>query len=358
MDTYRKQRNYGCRIHDQGTYLGMRTIVMENDKVRISILADKGTEIFEYLYKPLDLDFMWLSENGVQNPRDYVSTSSDPISNFIDYYPGGWQEIFPNGGPTSVYKGAQFGQHGEVAHMPWSYRIVEDSAERIQVLFSVRTKKVPFLLEKTLTLVLGSSTLTIEEKLENLSDVPLQYMWGQHLAFGKPFLEEGCQIIVPEGIKIVTEATGPGEAGRVARGANYEWPLAAGHNGESVDLSILPPQGTPTDIAYLTGFNQTGEYALENSRIGAGIQVKWDAEQFPYLWFWQEFGETVDYPWYGRHYNIGLEPFSSYPTSGLSEAILNGTAAAIEPKGRKSFTMEVSPYTITNSESKSETKGT
>lgn len=78
MHHYRTQRNYGCRIHDQYTYLGMRTLVMENDQLRISILVDKGTETYELLYKPKDLDFMWLSENGIQNPNQYLSTSSDP----------------------------------------------------------------------------------------------------------------------------------------------------------------------------------------------------------------------------------------------------------------------------------------
>jgi hypothetical protein len=30
---------------------------------------------------------------------------------FIDYYPGGWQEIVPNGGPSAIYAGAPFDEH-------------------------------------------------------------------------------------------------------------------------------------------------------------------------------------------------------------------------------------------------------
>lgn len=128
---YRPQRNYACRIHDQYRYHGMQTVVMENDLVRISILVDKGTEIFEFLYKPRDLDFMWLTEGGVSDPNAYLPTSPDPVSTFIDYYPGGWQEVFPNGGPSSTYSGVSYGQHGEVAHMPWDYDIVEDTLSEL-----------------------------------------------------------------------------------------------------------------------------------------------------------------------------------------------------------------------------------
>lgn len=236
MQHYRKQRNYGCRIHDQYTYFNMRTIVLENDLLRVSINVDKGTEVFEFLYKPLDLDYIWLSANGVQNPNEYVSTSPDPIANFIDYYPGGWQEVFPNGGPTSSYEGAQFGHHGEVAHMPWDAEILEDSEDRIAVRFSVRTKKVPFALSKTMSLDKGSAILHIEGQVSNLSEVPLRYMWGQHLAFGRPFATPGSRITLPENIHITTEAPvqeAPQEApedsldadpatpdGRYLRGAN------------------------------------------------------------------------------------------------------------------------------------------
>ena len=49
---YIHERNYGCRISADYAYRGLKTVVMENRKLRISILADKGTTIFEFLYKP------------------------------------------------------------------------------------------------------------------------------------------------------------------------------------------------------------------------------------------------------------------------------------------------------------------
>lgn len=346
MSRYRPQRNYGCRIHDQYSNFGLRTVVLENDLVRISILVDKGTEIFEYLYKPKDLDFMWLTENGVQNPNDYLPTSPDPVSTFVDYYTGGWQEVFPNGGPTSTLFGAQFGQHGEVAHMPWDYEIVQDTPMLISVRFRVRTKKVPFQLTKTLTLEKGSSSLRIEEQMENLSDIPLRYMWGQHLAFGKPFVEPGSMICLPENVKLITESieSPVSKPGRVQRGATYEWPLGVSETGEWIDFSVLPPKGTPSEMIYLHGFDEQAWYRIENSTLGMGMKVEWDGAAMPYLWYWQEYGATEGYPWYGRHYNIGLEPFSSYPTLGLEEAVRNDTAGFVQPREVRSFWIKATPY--------------
>lgn len=348
MGAYRKQRNYGCRVHDQYAYMGMRVVVLENELVRVSVLADKGTDIFEFLYKPMDLDFMWLSENGVQNPSAYLPTSPDPQSAFLDYYPGGWQEIFPNGGPTAVYRGAQFGQHGEVAHMPWQYEIVEDRPEHVSVRFSVRTKKMPCLLEKTLSLKANSPALHIGERLVNESDVPLRYMWGQHIAFGPPFLDESCVILLPDKVRVLTEAEESPVAapGRVKRGRVYEWPGAEGADGNPVDLSRVPARGTASDIVYITGFGERAWYRVENRRLGAGFETVWDGKAFPYLWYWQEFGATADYPWFGRHYNIGLEPFTSFPTHGLEEAIANGSAAEIGPREEKTFRLSASPYRL------------
>lgn len=352
---YRKQRNYGCRIQDQLNYQGMRTLVLENEKLRMTLLLDKGSEVIECLYKPLDMDLVWLSENGVHNPMRYLSTSADPVAAFVDYYSGGWQEVLPNGGPTAHYMGAMFGQHGEVAQMPWDYEILQDDESRVQVLLSVKTKKVPFLLEKKLTLSANRAELEVEEMLHNNGAVKLHYMWGHHLAFGKPFIGPGCIIRLPDSIQVITEATHSEVCapGRIDRDVVHRWPIATrtgpaseGGNQSLVDLSRLPEHGTASDIVYLTGFERLGWYALENPYSGLGLKVSWDAEQFPYLWYWQEFGTTTSYPWYGRHYNIGLEPFSSYPTHGLEEAIRNGSAASIEANEQKRFTMKLQVFEI------------
>ncbi len=337
---YRPQRNWGPRILEY-RYKGMRAAFLENEKLRVGVLVDKGTDVIKFNYKPRDVDFVWLSAGGVRNPTSYLSTFPDPLATFLDYYPGGWQEVFPNGGIPSSYLGAQFGQHGELSNLPWDYRIVEDGEEAVAVRFSVRTQKTAFLLDKELRLHSGESRLYVEEALTNESDVPLHAMWGHHIAFGRPFLEEGCWIRLPSGATAVPHDEPNHRDGRRVRGGkNHAWPLAEGESGEEVDLSVLPERGTISEMLYLTNLSE-GRYEVENPRSDLGLRVIWDVEQMPYLWFWQEYGASGFYPWYGRHYNIGLEPFSSYPTSGLREAVDNGTALSLGACEERLFSLRV-----------------
>ena len=72
--TYTHERNYGCRV-TEAIYRGLRTVTLENEIIRVTVLADKGSDIIEFLHKPTDTDFMWRSPQGVQNPATFVPTA-------------------------------------------------------------------------------------------------------------------------------------------------------------------------------------------------------------------------------------------------------------------------------------------
>ena len=206
---YIHERNYGCRLMEY-SYRGLRTITLENEIIRVSVLVDKGTDIFEFLHKPTDTDFMWRSPLGVRNPASFVAPIPRPEGAFLDYYEGGWQECMPTGGNPAEYGGTKFGPHGEVCLMPWEYTILEDMPERVQVKFWVRTYRTPFFLEKTLTLKRHSGVLAFAERVTNEGAESLDLMWGHHPAFGPPFLDETCVIDLP-GASVQT--TNPAETG-------------------------------------------------------------------------------------------------------------------------------------------------
>ena len=120
------RRNHGCRLNEDLLYKGLRLLTMENEILKISILVDKGTDIIELLYKPKDIDFMWVS------PIDFKPGEFDR-KNFLEGYLGGWQEIIPNGGDGCVYKGAGFNLHDETPQLSWDYEILEDTPEKISI---------------------------------------------------------------------------------------------------------------------------------------------------------------------------------------------------------------------------------
>ena len=51
VNRYRPQRNWGARVLEY-RYQGMRAVSLENELLRVGVLADKGTDVFEFNYKP------------------------------------------------------------------------------------------------------------------------------------------------------------------------------------------------------------------------------------------------------------------------------------------------------------------
>lgn len=338
MGIHRRQRNWGCRVHETELY-GIRTVVLENDLIRTSFLAGKGSDLIEFDYKPRGMDFAWLAPGGIRNPLELHSTAPDPLGTFIDVYPGGWQDIFPNAGAASRWAGAVYGQHGEVSALPWDVEIATDTEEEVAVRFMLRGIKAPCTLVKVVRLRLGQPEIEVEESVTNDCPVPFQAMWGQHITFGRPFLEAGVRIRLPKGIRAQPHDVAVGGSGRrAASTAAFEWPIGIGASGQSEDFSVVPPQGTASDLFYLSGFPEgSAWYEVVNLATGLGMRIEWDAQTLPYLWYWQEFGATIDYPWYGRMFTIGLEPSSSFPTNGLPDAVANGSAIELAPGETRSY---------------------
>jgi hypothetical protein len=330
-------RNWGARLHEI-SLRGVPGVVLENELLRITVLTF-GAHIVEFNHKPTDLDYVWLTPGGVRG-TDAV-TAPDDVGAFFDTYPGGWQEVLPNGGAPDRYRGAPLAQHGEVVGLPWRYEVVEDDPGQVAIRFAVRTRRMPFLVTKVLRLRAGSARLEVEQALTNEAPVEMHAMWGQHLAFGAPFLRPGSRITLPDGVRVIPhpDAIVPPRRA-VAPGGPYPWPAVPTPEGDTTDLSVVPPPGSPSDVVYLTGFRD-GWYELRRPDGGAGVRVSWDADVLPYLWIWHEFGATVDYPWWGRAYVIGIEPFSSYPTNGLPEAVRNGSALTLGPHAARSLNWSI-----------------
>jgi hypothetical protein len=337
---HRPIRNWGARIHEI-TMAGLPAVVLENELVRVTVLTGRGADITEFCYKPRDMDFTWLPPRTLPNPGDNAG-AADGKGAFFDSYSGGWQEILPNGGAACTYRGAALSQHAEVAALPWDAEITADDPGEVALTCTVRTRRLPFALRKTLRLASARQTLTVEEELVNTAPAEVEAMWGQHIAFGAPFLRDGCLITLPDGITVIPHdvAINPPDR-RISPGGPWAWPEVPAPHGGTVDLSVVPGRGAASDIAYLAGFGERAWYEISDPALGLGLRVRWDGNVLPYLWLWQESGATVDYPWWGEARVTGLEPFSSYPTSGLAEASANGTALRLGGHARRELTMEI-----------------
>lgn len=327
-----KPRNHGCRLSDQWLFDGMRTLILENELLRVTVLVDRGSDIVEFRYKPLDLDFLYFAPGGVRNPsRQTVPAATS--SPYLDFFSGGWNEILPNGGPTVNYKGAELGQHGEISLIPWHYAIVEDAPDRVAVRLWVRPLRTPFYLEKTLSLEPGRAVLHIEETLTNEGGERMPLMWGHHIAFGGPFLEAGAVIDSPARTFITHGEMTGFQPRRFRPAQTFQWPNAESPEGEVRRANEVPPFGklAAQEMAYLADLSE-GWYAITNQELQAGFGIRFDESVFRFVWYWQQMGHVAEgFPWWGRTHTAALEPWTSMPTNGLLEAIENNTAMWLEP---------------------------
>jgi galactose mutarotase-like enzyme len=322
MMRFYSRRWHGCRL-DEFIWRGHRLIVMENELLRIGILASKGADIVEFRYKPQDLDVLWHAPQPYLPPGQQIATVNRPQGNFLDYYPGGWQEVAPNAGPATSYENAQLGQHGEVALLPWDLRVVEDSESRVEIELSVETLRTPFRLMRRMSIVSGCSVLSLQERMTNLGEQRLPYQWGHHCAFGAPFLEGGCELMLPP-CDVLEPEYARGLQRRFAVNCPGKYPeleLASG-GLDRVDL-VLPKSARCEDVLLFSELSRP-ECVLRNPSRKIEIRMAWDKNAFPYVWCWQVYGGSWGYPYYGRTYNLAIEPFNC-PLEPLEEAARSGT---------------------------------
>ena len=325
---YTYGRKTGCRVSLDYTYRGMRVAFLENDHLRIGVLLDKGADIFEFTFKPLNLDFMWQSPIELRKP--FVATSALPEGAFHDYYYGGWQEVLPSAGwATEPYLGTYQGLHGEVSLLPFEAAIIADEPEQVSLRTWVRTYRSPLRLERTLSMEKDKAALFIKERLTNESDGEFAIMWGHHPALGTPFLDEHCVVKTPA--KKV-EVAAYHQNGLWQPGGDYDFPLVPNRRtGVLQDITkVLSKSTHSVDVIFFKEMSE-GWYGVTNTQLGVGFGMAWDARLFKYLWMWQVYGGHNDYPWYGRTYNCALEPFTSYPPAGINNAIKNGSAYIMKP---------------------------
>lgn len=323
-------RNFGCRITTDMVIKGNRAVVMENQLLRLTILADRGADIIELLYKPKDMDFMWRSPARLHRKADYISSTGHSLGNYLDHNSGGWQEIIPNGGSECFYKGACLGMHGEISNVPWEYQVIRDDENEITVKFSICTLRSPFRLDKEITLKAYEGIVYLSEKLTNLAEEPMELMWGNHPTVGRPFLDETC-IISTNAVDGFTLEHKEFDSQRLKPGSKFLWPQAD-TSGGILDFSVVPPADAGTaDMIYLAGFPEDAWYCVSSGTYDLSYGMKWDGKRFPYLWMWLVCGGANGYPWYGRTYNLALEPWTSYSPGGLVGAVENGSALFMKP---------------------------
>ena len=293
---YFGERRTGCRFYEF-IFKNYRCLYLENDVIRTVIMLDKGTDIISFVDKKSDTEFVWTNPMGISclDKINFAKMDNNCIS---DNYPGGWFEILPNVGNECTILNKHFPKHGEISYLPWDYSIIEDSADKIKLLFITRLSKYPFEVRKHLTVKRNSPTLYFDEEFINLGYISVPYLWGFHPNIGKPFLDENCVFELP-----FTKE-------------HFEMPAEGSHkNGLWYFENVETPYG-----------------CVYNKNTGIGIEVEWDNRLMKHCWLWINSGYDCGHHHCDGTYVCCILPTSAKNSAGLEILSNEGSALILNPQ--------------------------
>jgi galactose mutarotase-like enzyme len=317
------------------TVAGWHALVLENELLRVSVLPEKGADIYSLVHVPSGVDVLFKAPWGLLPPGAPPRDEADGLE-FIGNYEGGWQELLPNANDACSHDGVELPFHGEVALLPWQADVLDESSVRL----SVRCRRLPLTLERVMRLEEGRAELVVEGTVTNVGDAAVPFVWGHHLVLGPPFLAAGCRVDLPA-TSIVTGPQVWEETARLEPGQESRWPDAVLRGGGTVDLSVVPgPDAASHDDVFVGGFSQ-GRASVHNPRLCLTFTLRWDAKVYPWVVLWQPYGGAID-PSLAGSYALGLEPWMSRHC--LTDAIEAGEATWLDP-GRSLSTRVVAAVT-------------
>ncbi|CAN5472479.1 hypothetical protein BH23CHL4_BH23CHL4_17870 [soil metagenome] len=318
---------------------GFEALRIENDHISLTVLPERGADLYEWVHKPTGIDVLWKSPWGLGRHRGNPSTSTTTASAWIEAYEGGWQVLFPSGGGPSLYKGVELNFHGEASVSAWDVEDFGMASAGAGMRLSNRLARSPFRISREIYLKPGDSHFQLRETVTNEGGEPVDYMWGHHPAYGAPLIGELCRIDT-NAASITADDLNDGPGNPMDLGATFSWPSAQ-RDGAGNDLSIVPGEDAErATLGYLHDFaNETAWYGLTNTARGVGAGLAWQRAELPCAWFWQELHATPGFPWYKGVYVMAIEPNTSYPGQGLvamsaktgmQRTLLPGESASLE----------------------------
>jgi len=314
---------------------GWLAITLANAIIEVTIVPDKGADIFSFVDVSSGIDVLGKTPWGLRPPGSAPRAGSADAQ-FLHNYEGAWQELFPNIFTPCIYNGKQIPLHGEVATLPWTMRVEQSDDDKVRIALNVRCQQVPLTLTRRMSLSAHSPELVIHETVQNISESRTPFVWGHHPLLGAPFLEEGCRINTGRCTVHTIDPYEPSTA-TLAPGRRSIWPNAPRIDGSIADLrKVSGPSAGIHDHVYLTDFER-GWIEVENPRLGLAFGLEWDPAVFPWLINWRPFGGSHLPPLEGI-YGVAIEPRTT--RLNLTAAVEGGDALWLAGGGELSTSLK------------------
>lgn len=287
---------------------GLRTVVLENDLLRIVVLPEAGARIWQITYKPLASDLLW-NNPGLAPARQSLHASYD------DTWSGGWDDLFPND-EAGRAGGIALPDHGELWTCAWQaepFHGEDQSGIRLRT----TTPLSRFEVEKTLVLRAQSAQLSVEYRLTNRGSEDFPFLLKLHPAFA---VSPNHRIDFPR-MTVVRE---PEFEGTLAGAPMiFPWPWAA-LGEQTMDLREVPDVSSEALHFFYGTELAAGWCGVTNQANRLAAALRFDPEVFSSCWLFATHGG-----W--RDLNVAvLEPATGYPFR-MSAMIDEGRARRLAP---------------------------
>ncbi len=295
-------------------YRGRHAASIENDFLRVTVLAEGG-HIAEIFDKQSSVNPLWTPLWPSIEPSQYRADLHP------EYGTGGDASLLAGimghnlcldlfGGPSPEEVATGIPAHGEMSVAKCELSLVGDELRLKAYLPGAQLR-----FERCIQL--QGRSVRIREGVENLSTLDRPIAWTQHVTLGPPFVESATTHFRASATRSKVFETQFGTADYMRPGAEFEWPLAGGSSGGSVDLRLMgraPASAYTTHLmdaqrehAFFTAYSPTYKLALG---------YIWKRTDFPWLGIWEENHSRLNSPWSGRTLVRGMEfGVSPFPES-------------------------------------------
>jgi hypothetical protein len=284
------------RLHG-GKQFGVDVLVIDNGILEVTLIPTRGMGIFDV---KMDGERIlgWDSPvKEIVNPA-FIELESRTGLGWLD----GFNEMLVRcgyewtGHPGVDDNGQLLSLHGRVQNTPASTVkvIIDDNPPhriRVQGTVSERTfKKAELVTHTELSILPGSNSFSLHDKLTNMSDYDDEYQIIYHSNFGRPILEKGAKFSAA--VKEVSPFNNYAKAG-LDSWQTYQGPT------KSYDEMVfnLKPIGDDSGQSLAV---------LHNKKSDKGVALSYNVEQLPVLTLWKN-TDT-----YKQGYVTGIEPGTSY----------------------------------------------
>ena len=288
------------------TYRGRPAVSIENRQLRVTVLRSGG-HVAEITDKSSGLNPLW-------SPKwRSVDPSAFDAGNAAEFGTGDDAKLLAGiaghnlcldlfGGPSDDEFRAGMTPHGEGS--------VSDFDVRAEGEELVQYATMPLAqIEFQRRIRLQECTVRFEESVTSLAAFDRPIAWTQHVTLGEPFLERGETEFRTSGTKSMVFEGQFGSDDYLRAGAEFDWPMAPGADGSSVDLQRFTGHGKSGAFTthLMDPANEQAFFAAFSRRFNLVFGYVWKRRDFPWMGIWEENHSRTYPPWKGQELTRGME---------------------------------------------------